>query len=211
MKNLTVKAWTEALGSKEGKYGGGSAASVVGAFAVNLAQFVFEFQVGKKKYADQQEEIKAAIERAKKISEELLDLAEIDADAFEPVIPLFRLPKDTEEERIFRQEKIDQGLADAARPPLDIMKKMDQVLDLFDQLLKLEIKGTIVDDIAVGLIFAEATIESEKLNCDINTNEIKDESLRRKIEAEVDEAYHIILERCRELKSTTFNVIQHNV
>ena len=24
MKNLTVKAWTEALGSKEGKYGGGA-------------------------------------------------------------------------------------------------------------------------------------------------------------------------------------------
>lgn len=209
MKDLTVKNWTEKLGSKDGKYGGGSAASVVGAFAVNLAQFVFEFQVGKKKYADQQSDIKEAIERAQNISDELLDLAEIDADAFEPVLPLFRLPKDTEAERKIRQEKIDQGLADAARPPLDIMKKMDDVLDLFDLLLKLEITGSIVDDIAVGLIFTEATIESEKINCDINTKSIKDDQLRTAMEAEVDENYHSILNRCRKLKTTTFKIIQH--
>ena len=211
MKDLTVTDWTKALGSKDWKYGGGSAASVVGAFAVNLAQFVFEFQQGKKKYEGQEATIQDAIARSKAISEELLDLAEIDADAFEPVLPLFRLPKDTEEERVIRQQKIDHGLADAARPPLAIMKKMDEVLDLFEQLIKLEVKGSIVDDIAVGLIFTEATIESEKINCDINTKSIKDETLRTEIETEVDEAYGTILERCRALKTTTFRIIHHNV
>lgn len=210
MKDLTVTEWTKTLGAKEGKYGGGSAASVVGAFAVNLAQFVFEFQQGKKKYSEQEDDIQNAVARAKKISEELLDLAEIDADAFEPVLPLFRLPKDTEEEQRIRQEKIDNGLADAAKPPLAIMKKMDEVLDLFDLLLKLEIKGSIVDDIAVGLIFTEATIESEKINCDVNTKSIKNDELRMALEGEVDTAYGIILERCRTLKTTTFKIIHHN-
>ena len=210
MKNLTVTDWTKALASKKGKYGGGSAASVVGAFAVNLAQFVFEYQQGKKKYEDQEDEIKDAIARAEKISEELLDLAEIDADAFEPVLPLYRLPKDTEEEREIRQEKIDNGLADAAKPPLAIMKKMDEVLDLFELLLKLEIKGSIVDDIAVGLIFTEATIESEKINCDVNTKMIKNDVFRTELETEVNNAYGLILKRCRGLKATTFKMINHN-
>lgn len=210
MKDLTVTEWTKTLGAKEGKYGGGSAASVVGAFAVNLAQFVFEFQQGKKKYSEQEDDIQNAVARAKKISEELLDLAEIDADAFEPVLPLYRLPKDTEEEREIRQEKIDNGLADAAKPPLAIMKKMDEVLDLFELLLTLEIKGSIVDDIAVGLIFTEATIESEKINCDVNTKMIKNDALRTELETEVNDAYGLILEKCRALKATTFKLINHN-
>ena len=209
MKDLTVTEWTKALGSKKGKYGGGSAASVVGAFAVNLAQFVFEYQQGKKKYEENEDEIKDAIRRAEEISDALLDLAEIDADAFEPVLPLFRLPKDTEEEREIRQEKIDNGLADAAKPPLAIMKKMDDVLDLFQLLLELEIKGSIVDDIAVGLIFTEATIESEKINCDVNSKMIQDDVLRTTLEADVNEAYGRILERCRAMKATTFKIINH--
>ena len=182
---------------------------MVGAFAVNLAQFVFEYQQGKKKYEEREAEIKDAIKRAEEISDALRDLAEIDADACEPVLPLFRLPKATEEEREIRQEKIDNGLADAAKPPLAIMKKMDDVLDLFQLLLELEIKGSIVDDIAVGLIFTEATIESEKLNCDVNSKMIQDDVLRTTLEADVNEAYGRILERCRAMKATTFKIINH--
>lgn len=211
MKDKTFQQWTKELGTKDSKYGGGSAASVVGAFAANLAQFVLELQQGKKKYEAQEETIRNAIQKAKQLSEELLDLAEIDADAFAPVIPLFRLPQDTEEERIYRQQKIDQGLANAAKPPLDILLKMDEVIDLFELLLQLEVKGTIVDDIAVGLLFTEAVIESEKINCDINTKSIKEEALRTQMTELVDETYHRILERCRSLKMTTFQIIQHNV
>lgn len=75
-----------------------------------------------RKYAEQATEIEQAIMKAEKLSEELLDLAEIDADAFEPVLGLFKLPKDTEEERQTRRKKIDQGLANAAKPPFEIMK-----------------------------------------------------------------------------------------
>ena len=49
MKNKTVLQWTRELGSKDGKYTGGSAASVVAAISVSLAQFIFELQAGKKK------------------------------------------------------------------------------------------------------------------------------------------------------------------
>lgn len=210
MKDKSVQQWTRELGSKDGKYGGGSAASVVGAFASNLAQYVFELQQGKKKYADNEEEIAKGIEKSISLSDDLLELAEIDADAFEPVLPLFKLPKDTEEERVYRQEKIDQGLVEAARPPLDILKKMDEVLDLFELLIRLEVTGTIVDDITVGLVFSEAVIESGKINCDVNIVMIKDAALRSKMMEEADEVYHRILERCRELKTIAFKMSNHS-
>lgn len=210
MKDKSVQQWTRELGSKDGKYGGGSAASVVGAFASNLAQYVFELQQGKKKYADNEEEIAKGIEKSISLSDDLLELAEIDADAFEPVLPLFKLPKDTEEERVYRQEKIDQGLVEAARPPLDILKKMNEVLDLFELLIRLEVTGTIVDDITVGLVFSEAVIESGKINCDVNIVMIKDAALRAKMMEEADEVYHRILERCRELKTIAFKMSNHS-
>lgn len=210
MKDKSVQQWTRELGSKDGKYGGGSAASVVGAFASNLAQYVFELQQGKKKYADNEEEIAKGIEKSISLSDDLLELAEIDADAFEPVLPLFKLPKDTEEERVYRQEKIDQGLVEAARPPLDIFKKMNEVLDLFELLIRLEVTGTIVDDITVGLVFSEAVIESGKINCDVNIVMIKDAALRAKMMEEADEVYHRLLERCRELKTIAFKMSNHS-
>lgn len=210
MKDKTVKKWSEELASKDGKYGGGSAASIVGVFATNLAQYVFELQQGKKKYIEDEEEIQTAIEKAETIAEELLDLAEIDADAFEPVLGLFKLPKNTEAERIERRKKIDEGLENAAKPPFDIMKKMDEVMDLFELLISLEVRGSIVDDIAVGLIFTQAVIESEKLNCDINIQSIHDDELRKDLAQEVDETFHMTLERSQQLKETAMKIIQNN-
>lgn len=207
MKDKTVIDWTRELASKDGKYGGGSAASVVGAYAASLAQFVLELQQGKKKYLNNEDQIQTAIEKAETLTEELLDLAEIDADAFEPVLDLFKLPQDTEEEKAYRQDKIDQGLADAAKPPFDIMKKMNDVLDLFEELLELKVRGTIVDDIAVGLLFTEATVESEKINCMVNIKYIKNDTERTRLTKEVDDVYEATIKRTRILKDEAMEII----
>ena len=208
MKHKSVLGFSEELASKDGKYGGGSAASVVGAFASSLAQFVFELQQGKEKYKDDAERIQSAINHSTRLTEELLELAEEDADAFNPVMELFKLPKDTEEERAFRQEKIDQGLLEAAKPPMDMLEKLHEVIDLFELLLFLEVRGTIVDDIAVGLLFTEATIESAKINCMVNIKSIKNETLRDEMTADVDAVYESALERVRTFKEQAMELIR---
>lgn len=208
MKHKSVLGFSEELASKDGKYGGGSAASVVGAFASSLAQFVFELQQGKEKYKDDAERIQSAINHSTRLTEELLELAEEDADAFNPVMELFKLPKDTEEERAFRQEKIDQGLLEAAKPPMDMLEKLHEVIDLFELLLFLEVRGTIVDDIAVGLLFTEATIESAKINCMVNIKSIKNETLRDEMTADVEAIYASAIERVRIFKEQAMELIK---
>ena len=209
MKDKTIKEWTQELAAKDGKYGGGSAASLVGAYAASLAQFVFQLQQGKEKYVDNEDQIKDAIQKAEILTEKLLDLAEIDADVFEPVLDLFKLPQTTLEEKAYRRKKVDQGLKDAAKPPFDIMKKMDEVLDLFAELLELKVRGSIVDDIAVGLFFTEATIESEKINCMINIQSIKNETVRQEMTQKVNEVYKQTIQRTRMLKQETLKIINH--
>mgnify|MGYP001176804613 CR=1 FL=1 len=87
---------------------------------------------------------------------------------------------------------------------------MNEVLDLFELLIRLEVTGSIVDDITVGLVFSEAVIESGKINCDVNIVMIKDAALRAKMMEEADEVYHRLLERCRELKTIAFKMSNHS-
>lgn len=207
VKDQTISNWTQELASKNGKYGGGSAASIVGAFASSLAQFVFELQAGKEKYVSKQKQIDQAIQKSEQFNKKLLELAEVDADVFEPVLELFKLPQDTEAEKTYRRQKIDEGLKAAAQPPLEIMETMESVLDLFAELLELNVRGTIVDDIAVGLYFTEATIESARINCMSNINLIKDNELKKQLTEEVDEVYERGLKRTRELKSEALKIL----
>lgn len=208
MKEKKINDWLDELGEKDGKYGGGSAASVVGAIATRLAQYVFELQKGKKKYDEHTIEIETGILNAKQLSDELLNLAELDADIFTPVMELFKLPKETEEQRVYRREQLDQGFAEAAQPPLDIMKKMDDVMDLFEKLLVLKVRGSILDDIAVGLLLTNATIRSEKINCETNIRLIDNEDIKVSLTKEVEEAYAHLVARCEKLQETTKNIIE---
>ncbi len=123
MENKTLASWMQELASKDGKYTGGSAASSVAAISVSLAQFIFELQAGKKRYAAQEESIQAGIKKAASLQKDLLELIETDASAFEPVLPLYRLPQKTEEEKAIREEKLNQGLAAASKPPYEMMLK----------------------------------------------------------------------------------------
>lgn len=203
MKSKTVLQWTQELGAKEGKYTGGSAASVVAAISASLAQFVFELQAGKKKYREQEELIQAGIQKASRLNEELLDLSERDANAFAPVLDLYKLPQNTEEEKRIRQEKIDDGLINAALPPFEIILKLDEVVDLFQQLINLDLKGTIAGDITVGLHTAIAGIEGALINTMANINSIKDNDLRSEMNDKVMEQYQITLAKAKELKEVS--------
>lgn len=202
-----MKNWTRELADKDGKYGGGSAASVVGAFAASLAQFVFELQEGKEKYQGKEKEIKDSIKKAEKLNEELLELAEIDADAFEPVLPIFKLPQNTEAEKIERRQKLDAALEKAAEPPLEIIEKMRAVTSLYAQLLDLKVRGTIMDDVVVGLHFTKAAIEGGKINCMVNINLIKDEATKSRLTEEVDSLYETTLEQVDGLRKEAEEIL----
>src|SRR5699024_181832 len=126
---------------------------------------------------------------------------------FELVIALLKLAQSTEEEQNYRREKNDERLDAAEKPPFDIMKKMNEVLDLFEELLVLKVRGTTVDDIAVGLLFTEATIESEKINCMVNIKSIKNETTKHEMTQKVDNVYEQTINRARGLKNEAMEII----
>ena len=118
------------LASKEPVPGGGGAAALVGAVGVALGHMVGALTVGKKKYADVQEDILALNARAEALRARLVELVEEDARAFEPLSRAYGLPASTEEEKARKAAVMAQALDTACAAPLALMEALCQAIDL---------------------------------------------------------------------------------
>lgn len=204
----SCKDFIEVLSSKEPVPGGGGASAMVGALGTALGTMVGQLTMGKKKYADVEEDIKVLIEKAETLQEELLGLVEKDAKVFEPLIKAYRMPKETEEERAEKARVIEIVLKDAAKVPLEIMEKCCEAIKLQREFAE---KGSsvAVSDAGTGVIFAKAALQGASLNVFINTRSMKDRSCAAELEekaermlmeytVEADEIYASVYNRLRE-------------
>lgn len=165
--------------------GGGGASALVGALGTALGNMVGQLTIGKKKYADVEEDVKTLMEDAEKIQHELLALVDKDALAFEPLAKAYGMPKETEAEKAAKEKVMEAALKDAAIVPLEIMKKCCEAIDLQAEFAE---KGSrlAVSDAGCGVILCKSALQAAGLNVFINTKIMKDRELAEKIEAEAD-------------------------
>lgn len=161
--------------------GGGGASAAVGAFAAALGMMVTNLTIGKKKYADYEEEVKAVRERLEGLRDQLIDLVDADAVAFEPLSKAYSIPKDDPE----RDTIMENALYEASVVPMGIM---ETVLAAAKELEVLVEKGSklAVSDVGVGILFAQAAIEGASLNVYINTKSMKDRERAAALDAKAD-------------------------
>lgn len=174
------------LSSKEPTPGGGGACAAVGAFAAALGMMVTNLTVGKKKYADVEEEIVEIRGQLEELREKLVLLTDKDAEAFEPLAKAYSLPKGTPEEIERKEEVMENALYEASMVPLEIMRT---VFEVFEFLRVLEEKGSklAVSDVGVAVLFAGAALEGASLNIYINTKLMKNRENAEKLNRESDD------------------------
>ena len=165
--------------------GGGGASAFVGAMGTALGCMVGNLTLGKKKYADVQEDIQRIIAKAEELRGDLTALVEKDALVFEPLSKAYGLPKETEEQQRYKEVTLEKCLKDACGVPYEIMERIMEAIDLHEELAK---KGTriAVSDVGVGVQFCKAALMGASLNVYINTKLMKDrtyaEEMNRKVE-----------------------------
>lgn len=182
MTDQSISAYLDQLQTKEGMPGGGSAAALIGAMSAALIHMVSDIQKDKKAFAEYKTDLEAILEETKQIRSRFEALSKEDAKAFEPVSKAYKLPKDTDEQVKNRQEAIEAGLKGAVQPPLKMMQGTLRMIELYEKLGKMAIQGSIVNDIAVGVLFAKTTLQSAYLNVLVNTNYIKNEQIKTELE-----------------------------
>lgn len=186
MLNRSCVEFAEILASKEAVPGGGGASAYVGSLGTALGSMVGNLTLGKKKYRDVEDDIKNLLERSEKLMRRLNELVEEDAKAFRPLSEAYRLPSETEEEKAYKDKMIQESLAAAAQAPLEIAKVCGEAIDLHKEYAE---KGSrmAVSDAGCGAVFCKAALQGARLNVLINLNLMKDEELRNRMRAEIDE------------------------
>ncbi len=200
-----VRLFIEELSSSAPVPGGGGAAALAGAIGAALCSMVGNLTLGKKKYEAVQEDVKVLLDKIKPLQEALLSLMEEDAEAFGQLSLVYKMPKETDEQKRLRDEAMEKALKVATHTPLEICRKAFETIKLHGQMVD---RGNLlaISDVGVGVLMAQAALESGMLNVKINTGMIKDRQFAQEVEREVDrlvsdgkkmtqETFHKVMEK----------------
>ena len=160
--------------------------ALVGAVGTALGNMVGALTVGKKKYADVEEEMKELMAKATTLQDELLHLIERDAEVFEPLSKAYGMPRETEEEKAEKARVMEIVLKDACSVPMEIMEKCCEAIDL---IVEFAAKGSAlaISDAGVGATFCKAALEGASLNVYINTKSMKNREYAEELNRKCDE------------------------
>jgi methenyltetrahydrofolate cyclohydrolase len=174
------------LASKAPVPGGGGAAALVGSVGMALGSMVCNLTIGKKKYAQYEDDVKEILFQAEKIQKDLLDMIDKDAEGFLPLSKAYGLPSSTDEEKKIKEETMENALKLACEIPIKIVRTCYDSIKLHEALVD---KGSklAISDVGVGVQCLRAALLSGELNVIININSIKDEEYVRNVKTEVTE------------------------
>ena len=182
-----IDSFLAELASKAPTPGGGGAAALCGAVGVALGNMVGNLTLGKKKYAEVQEDIAALNAKAEALRADFLALIDADAAAFEPLSKAYGIPKDEPA----RGEVMEAALLAAVQPPLEIMRKCVKALELIAEYAA---KGSAlaVSDAGCAAAITRAACEAAALNVFVNTKPMRDREKAGEINREANE----LLQQC---------------
>ena len=173
--DMTVAGFIDELASDSPAPGGGSVSALNGAIAAALTSMVGNLTIGKKKYADVEEEMGKIVSRVSEIQKELLEAVDKDSDAFNVVFAAFKWPKETEEEKEARSAEIQRGTKIAADVPMRVAEKAAELMPLIEKVIMKGNQNSITDACCAMMACRYAVIGA-LLNVRINLGSIKDET-----------------------------------
>lgn len=196
----SLEEFVDALASKAAVPGGGGASALAASLGIALGNMVGEFTVGKKKYADAEEELRACMVKAKELSRKFLNCIERDAAAFEPLSKAYAIPKDDKNRDIV----MENCLRDAAKVPMEILHLVCEAIKLEERFAVL---GSVMiqSDAAVGASILRSSLLGAAVNVKINTKSMKDKEYADSVNKEVD----ALVEEYLPLADSIFEHVYH--
>lgn len=181
---VPITEFLDQLATKEPVPGGGSVAAVSGAMAAGLISMVCSLTLGKKKYAEVEDEIRGLMDRSESLRRELQELADADVEAFRRLSAAYKLPRETTADIAIRRDAIQKATRIATDVPLRAAQAAAAILPLCSPAAQ---KGNsaAVSDVGVAVLLAQAAVRSALLNVEINLNSLEDQFYVRETRAEV--------------------------
>jgi len=198
-----LRYFMDKLASKSPEPGGGSVAALTGALGAALVSMVANLTLGKEKYKEVQPQIEALLKESEKIRGEMLDLLQKDTEVYRALSDVYKMPKNTDEEKAARTAMMQEALKKACQVPFEIALKSLEVARLAERAADL---GNVaaVSDAGVAVLLAQACAQSAALNVKINVNSIKDDTYNRKTWASMQDVLTQVAALERSVMATTY-------
>ena len=174
----SCRKFVEVLASNAPAPGGGGAAALVGAIGTALGNMVGSLTVGKKKYADVEEEIIALKAKCDALQKDLLDQVEADEINFVPLAKAYGIPKDDPN----RDTIMEEATIIACGAPVKIM---DLCAEAMEAIAVFAAKGSrlAVSDAGCAAVCVKAAMQAASLNVFINTKTLKNREVAEQMNA----------------------------
>jgi formiminotetrahydrofolate cyclodeaminase len=119
---LPVASFIQHTASRAPTPGGGAVAALNGSLGVGLLLMVCRLTLGKRRFAHLEPVMRQRVDALMPLRDELKELVDRDAAAFDQVMEAYGLPRDTEQDQQARQAALAQGYHQATVVPLEVMR-----------------------------------------------------------------------------------------
>ncbi|MGE5400660.1 MAG: cyclodeaminase/cyclohydrolase family protein [Ignavibacteriales bacterium] len=176
----TMKEYLDELSSNSPTPGGGNVSALCGSLASCLGTMVCNLTIGKKKYLEIEPEMIDIKGKMENYKEHFLQLAAKDNEAFDNVMNAFKLPKESEEDKQLRTQKIDEATFGAAEVPAEVIKTCHEVLPLI-RIVAEKGNQNSLSDAGVAALLISTAAQGAYLNVLINCNSLKNQTIAGEI------------------------------
>lgn len=181
-----INTFLDALASSAPTPGGGSVAAFSGALAAGLISMVCALTIGKKQYAEFEDELRSIQEQSETFRHELQRLAQEDIEVFQRLSIAYKLPRTTDADAASRQAAIQKVTRQATEVPLRTARTAAALLPLCITVAT-RCGRLVVSDVGVAAVLARATVQSALLNVDINLASLEDKLYVREVRAQIED------------------------
>jgi glutamate formiminotransferase / formiminotetrahydrofolate cyclodeaminase len=181
--DFTPYEFIEAAAAAQPTPGGGSVAAVAGALGAALTQMVAGLTVGRKKYADVDEQAQEILATAEKLRRELSQAVLEDAEAFNQLMAVWRNKELSESEK---EAAVEKATIHAGEVPLHVARLSADAAELAQQIVAIGNTNAATDAAAGGLM-ARTAVQIAAMNVKINATGLQDKALVERWYAELAE------------------------
>ena len=175
---MEMKKFLEQLSSDCPTPGGGSASALAGAASASLVAMVAG--LSSRKGQAGREGMEAMKKKALTVQKRLFRAIDEDSKSFDAVMKAFRLPRNSERERLRRSREIQKAYQRATLTPQLVCQHSLQLLG-YSKTLILKGNPNAISDAGVAAFLADAALAGGLLNIGINLAAVTDKTFEKKM------------------------------
>jgi formiminotetrahydrofolate cyclodeaminase len=175
---MELSRFLEKMSSDTPTPGGGSASALAGALSASLVAMVAGLSFKKDK--TKKKGMEGIREKGLSIQKSLLQATAEDSKSFDAVIRAFRLPRNSEKERLHRVKEIQKAYQRATLTPQLVCQQSLQLLE-YSKTLMLRGNPKAFSDAGVAAFLADAACAGGVLNVKINLAAVTEKNFAKKM------------------------------